>query len=61
MGITYTQGIILYGLECSPSDGDKRQIVNYIKTLPGKTNKEKLDMLDRFEWITIYKDGSIKY
>ena len=61
MGITYTQGIILYGLECTPSDNDKKQIVNYIKTMPNKTNKEKLEILKQFEWITIYKDGRYSY
>ena len=61
MGITYTQGIILYGLECAPSYNDKKQIVNYIKTLPNKTSKEKLEMLEKFDWITIYKDGRYSY
>lgn len=61
MSVTYTQAAILYGLECTPSDNNKKQIVNYIKTMPNKTNTERLEMLKQFEWITVYKDGTIEY
>lgn len=57
----YMQKAILFGLENTPNKSDKTTIVNYISSLPGKTNKEKLDMLDQFSWITIYKNGTIKY
>ena len=61
MNITYTQKLVLYGLEYTPSDSDKTKIVNYVKSIPDKTNKEKLEMLDQFEWVTIYKNGGFKY
>ena len=57
----YMQKAILFGLESTPDKSDKAKIVNYITSLSGKTNKEKLEMLDQFSWITIYKDGSFKY
>ena len=61
MNITYTQKLILYGLECTPNDSQQRQIINYVKSLPNKTNKEKLEILSQFKGFTIYKDGSVKY
>lgn len=60
MNITYTQKLILYGLECTPSNKEQTQIVNYINSLP-KTQQEKLEMLSKFQGFTIYKDGTFKY
>lgn len=59
-GATYTQKLILAGLEYSLSDYEKSQIVNYIDSLD-KTEKEKLDILSNFKGFTIYKDGSFDY
>lgn len=61
MDATYMQKAVLFGLEASPSKTDKATIVNYISSLEGKTNKEKLDMLSRFSWITIYKNGTFDF
>ena len=61
MNITYTQKLILYGLESTPNDIQQKQIVNYVKSLPNKTNKEKLEILSQFKGFTIYKDGRVKY
>lgn len=58
---TYIQKAVLFGLEYSPEKTDKNTIVNYITSLPGKTDKEKLDMLSEFSWIKIYKDGTFSY
>lgn len=60
MNITYTQKLILYGLECTPSNREQTQIVNYINSLP-KTQQEKLEMLSKFQGFTIYKDGTFKF
>lgn len=49
-GTTYMQKIILFGLENAPSYYDKKTIVNYINTLPGKTQSEKQEMLKSFSW-----------
>lgn len=59
-GATYTQKLILLGLEYSLSDYEKSQIVNYIDSLD-KTNEEKLDILSNFKGFTIYKDGTFDY
>lgn len=59
-GATYTQKLILLGLEYSLSDYEKSQIVNYIDSLE-KTDKEKLDILGNFKGFTIYKDGTFDY
>ncbi len=61
-GATYTQKLILFALEYEPSSNtDKQQVINYVKTLKGKTDKEKLDILSNFKGITLYKDGTFKY
>lgn len=60
MDITYTQKLLLYGLEYTPSNREQTQIVNYINNLP-KTQQEKLEMLSKFQGFTIYKDGTFKY
>ena len=59
-GATYTQKLILLGLEYSLSDYEKSQIVNYIDSLD-KTNEEKIDILSNFKGFTIYKDGTFDY
>ena len=59
-GATYTQKLILLGLEYSLSDYEKSQIVNYIDSLD-KTDKEKLNILSNFKGFTIYKDGTFDY
>ena len=61
MDITYTQKLLLYGLKYTPSDSQQQQIINYVKSLPNKTNKEKLEILSQFQGFTIYKDGTVKY
>lgn len=61
MNITYTQKLLLYGLEYTPSDSQQQQIINYVKSLPNKTNKEKLEILSQFKGFTIYEDGAVKY
>lgn len=60
MNITYTQKIMLYGMEYSLSDNQKKQVVNYINNL-NISKQEKLDMLSQFKGFTIYKDGTFKY
>lgn len=60
MNITYTQKLILYGLEYTPTNREQTQIVNYINSLP-KTSQEKLEILDQFQGFTIYKNGTFKY
>lgn len=61
MDITYTQKLLLYGLEYTPSDSQQQQIINYVKGLPNKTNEEKLEILSQFKGFTIYEDGTVKY
>lgn len=60
MKATYMQKILLYGLDYIPSKSDKETIVNYISSIQGKSNQEKLDMLDEFSWIQINKNGTFK-
>lgn len=60
MKATYMQKILLYGLDYTPSKSDKETIVNYISSIQGKSNQEKLDMLDEFSWIQINKNKTFK-
>lgn len=61
MNITYTQKLVLWGLEYTPSDYQQKQIVTYINALPNKTQKEKLEILSHFKGFTIYKNGKFSY
>lgn len=62
MKITGNQKLILWALEYEPSmNYQKQQVVNYVKSLKGVTEKEKLDMMSSFKGVTVYKDGSFKY
>lgn len=62
MRITYTQKLILYALEYEPStNSQKQQVINYVKTLKGVTESEKLEMLGKFKGVTIYKNGKYLY
>lgn len=59
-GASYTQKLILTGLEYSLSDYEQRQIINWVNSLD-ITEKEKLEMLGNFKGFTVYKDGSFDY
>ena len=62
MKITGNQKLILWALEYEPSyNYQKQQVVNYVKSLKGVTEKEKLEMMSRFKGVTVYKDGRIFY
>ena len=62
MKITGNQKLILWALEYEPSyNYQKQQVVNYVKSLKGVTEKEKLDMMSSFKGVTVYKDGRIFY
>ncbi len=61
-GATYTQKLILYALEYKPSSSSDREIVeNYVRNLPNKTAKEKLEIMSKFAGVTVYKDNSYTY
>lgn len=61
-GATYTQKIILYALEYKPSSSSDREIVeNYVRNLPNKTAKEKLEIMSKFAGVTVYKNDSYTY
>ena len=61
-GASYTQKLILYALEYEPStNSQKQQVINYVKTLPGKTNQEKLDIMSKFKGVTVYKNGTFNW
>ncbi len=67
-GATYTQKLILYALEYRPRNASDREIVeNYVRNLPNKTVKEKLEIMSKFAGVTLNKpdkefpDGSYDY
>ncbi len=61
-GATYTQKLILYALEYKPSSSSDREIVeNYVRNLPNKTAKEKLEIMSKFAGVTVYKNDSYTY
>lgn len=59
-GASYTQKLILTGLEYSLSDYEQGQIVNWVNSLD-ITEKEKLEMLGNFKGFTIYKNNTFDY
>lgn len=61
-GATYTQKLILYALEYKPSSSSDREIVeNYIRNMPNRTVKEKLEIMSKFAGVTVYKNNSYTY
>jgi hypothetical protein len=67
-GATYTQKLILYALEYRPRNASDREIVeNYIRNMPNRTVKEKLEIMSKFAGVTLNKpdkefpDGSYDY
>ncbi len=67
-GATYTQKLILYALEYKPSSSSDREIVeNYVRNMPNRTVKEKLEIMSKFAGVTLNKpdkefpDGSYDY
>lgn len=65
---TYTQKLILYALEYRPRNASDREIVeNYVRNMPNKTVKEKLEIMSKFAGVTLNKpdkefpDGSYDY
>lgn len=58
-GASYTQKLILYALDCKPSNKyQKELVVNYIKSnYKGEKQKEVLKLFG----VTFYKDGTYKY
>lgn len=61
-GATYTQKLILYALEYKPSSSSDREIIeNYVRNLPNKTAKEKLEIMSKFAGVTVYKNNSYTY
>lgn len=67
-GATYTQKLILYALEYKPSSSSDREIVeNYVRNMPNRTAKEKLEIMSKFAGVTLNKpdkefpDGSYDY
>lgn len=61
-GISYTQKVILFALEYEPSSSyDKNIVKNFVKNIPNKTNKERLEIISNFKGVTVYKDGGFKY
>ena len=60
MNITYTQKLMLFGMEYTLSDSEQKYIANYVSSL-NISKEEKLNMLGKFKGFTVYKDGSYKY
>lgn len=67
-GATYTQKLILYALEYRPRNASDREIVeNYVRNMPNRTVKEKLEIMSKFAGVTLNKpdkefpDGSYDY
>lgn len=61
-GATYTQKLILYALEYKPSSSSDREIVeNYVRNMPNRTVKEKLEIMSKFAGVTVYKNNSYTY
>ena len=60
MDITYTQKLLLLGMEYTLSDNEQKTLVNYINSLDLTANK-KLTIYSKIKGITVYKDGTIEW
>ena len=60
MNITYSQKLLLKGMQYSLTDSEKSKVDNYIRKL-NISNSEKLDILGKIKGFTIYKDNTYSY
>ena len=60
MDITYTQKLLLLGMEYTLNDNEQKTLVNYINSLD-LTTKKKLEIYNKIKGITVYKDGTIEW
>lgn len=60
MNITYSQKLLLKGMQYSLTDSEKSKVDNYVRKL-NISNSEKLDILGKIKGFTIYKDNTYEY
>lgn len=60
MNITYNQKLLLLGTQYSLTSTEKVTLANYINSI-NISKKEKLEMYDKIQGFTVYKDGRVKW
>ena len=60
MNITYSQKLLLKGMQYSLTDSEKSKVDNYVRKL-NISNSEKLNILGKIKGFTIYKDNTYSY
>lgn len=60
MNITYSQKLLLKGMQYSLTDSEKSKVDNYVRKL-NISNSEKLNILGKIKGFTIYKDNTYEY
>lgn len=59
---SYSQKLILYALEYKPDrQSDINIVLDFVRNLPNKTPKERLEIVKQFNGVKIYKDGTFDY
>lgn len=60
MNITYSQKLLLKGMQYSLTDSEKNKLANYVRNL-NTSNSNKLDIYSKIKGFTVYKDGTYSY
>jgi len=60
MDITYTQKLLLLGMDYTLNNTEQTTLANYINN-SSLSSKEKLDLFGKLKGFTVYKDGTIEW
>lgn len=60
MNITYSQKLLLKGMQYSLTDSEKNKLANYVRNL-NTSNSNKLEIYSKLKGFTVYKDGTFDY
>lgn len=60
MNITYSQKLLLKGMQYSLTDSEKNKLANYVRNL-NTSNSNKLEIYSKLKGFTVYKDGTFAY
>ncbi len=59
--VTYEQRLVLLGMKYKLNNKERGKVAKYINNLPNITKEERIDIFDKMQGFTVYKDGRIKY
>lgn len=61
MNISYEQRLLLLGFNYTLNNDEQTDLANYVNNLKGLNRKERMDIFEKLNGFTVYKDGKIKW